>query len=177
MRPEQPVFGTNVAFSINTNWRNLPPILHKVKSYDCLIHKAKYCDEWTTMHIKTPINIHQSISIYDELQNGTYNPNTVALYSPGLPFNTSIYMYNISTCPYTVLDFGCRDRTGLFCEIIEVLSKYDIDVKGAYINTIGDAVNNIFYLTRDNDVLSTSYIDYIRNSLQSEIKQIDNDSY
>lgn len=176
MRYEKPIHGTNVGISIHANWRLLPPVLHTLKANNCSIHKAKYWDEWTSMYIKTP---HQfDVTKTHELLSGSFKfDKTMDLYSPGLPFNTCIHMYNISTCPYTILDFGCYDRTGLLCEIIEVLSKYDIEIKGAYINTIGNAVSNIFYITHSNAVLNEEYMEYMRNCLESNIRVKDTDSY
>ena len=170
---EKPVYGTNVAVSVKGHWKSLPPLLHKLKQHNCSIHKAKYWQECTSMYIKTPhdftydtfIGIASSIDLAQEKDN---------LYSPGLPFNTSIYLYNIQTSPYTVLDFGCLDRTGLFCETLEVLSLYDIEIQGAYINTIGNIVNNIFFITHNNKQLTDKYIEYIRNNLESEVKMQDN---
>lgn len=175
IRYEKPIYGTNVGISVRLNWRRLPPILHTLKANDCSIEKAKYWDDWTSMYIKTPKNT-TSVNVYDMVSQSIVAEST-SLYSPGLPLNTSIYMYNISTCPYTVLDFGCYDRTGLFCEILEVLSRYDIDVKGAYINTIGNVVSNIFYITHNNKLLTDAYIEYLRNNLEAEVKTKDNDSY
>lgn len=175
IRHEKPIFGTNVGISVHMNWRRLPSVLHTLKANDCTIKKAKYWQEWTSMYLKTPKDM-AAIDVTNMVSDSIITENS-SLYSPGLPFNTSIYMYNISTCPYTVLDFGCYDRTGLFCEILEVLSKYDIDVKGAYINTIGNVVSNIFYITHNGNILQDDYIEYLRNNLQAEVKTKDNDSY
>lgn len=182
IRSERPIYGTNVGLSVKANWRQLPPMLYKLKERDCSIEKAKYFQDWTSMYIKTPHNIQAKevhTMLEDEMLNGMYVANNISstLYSPGLPFNTTIYIYNISTCPYTVLDFGCYDRTGLFCEIIEVLSKYDIDIKAAYINTIGSVVSNIFYITHKDQKLNDKYIEYLRNNLDAEVRPQDTDSY
>jgi hypothetical protein len=176
---EKPIYGTNVGISVRTHWRNLPPILFKLKFHECSIQKAKYWEEWTTMYIKTPKK--QDYDFIADLIHSSadeeYNRYSTILYPAGLPYNTCIYMYNISTLPYTVLDFGCVDRTGLFCEIIELLGKYDIDIKGAYINTVGNVVTNIFYITHNDKKLSDEYIEYVRNNLESGVRSKHYDSY
>lgn len=174
---ENPIQCTNIGVSIKSHWRNLPPLLQDIKQNNGSIHKAKYWNECTSMYIKAP-----NTYTYDILKDSVETLNTVpqyesTLYSPGLPFNTTIYIYNIRTSPYTVLDFGCYDRTGLFCEILEVLSRYDIDIKGAYINTIGSVVSNIFFITHKEKQLSDQYIEYIRNNLEAEVRMQENDSY
>lgn len=175
VRHEKPIYGTNIGISVNVHWRQLPPVLHELKSRNCSIEKAKYWQSWTSMYIKSPSKF-LPMEI-DNMIMDSLTGETSTLYSPGLPFNTKIYIYNISTCPYTVMDFGCRDRTGLFCEILEVLSRYDIDVKAAYINTIGNVVSNIFYITHNDVALTEDYIEYIRNNLEAEVKTRDSDSY
>lgn len=174
VRFEKPIHGTTIAVSVHSNWRRLPPVLHTIKSMDCSIHKAKYWNEWTSMYIKSPHPISNQ-DLGNLIQTSLTSPDG-EMFSCGLPFNTSIHIYNISTCPYTVLDFGCIDRTGLFCEIIEALSKYDIEVQGAYINTIGTVVSNIFYITHNDELLSDAYIEYLRNNLEAEVK-LQHDSY
>ena len=174
IRHEKPIHGTNMAISIKTHWKQLPPILHELKRHDCSIHKAKYWHGWTSMYIKSPTRFKP-----DEVDRIVHESTDCepTLYTPSLPLQTTIYIYNISTLPFTVLDFGCVDRKGLFCEILEVLSKYDIDVKGAYINTIGNVVSNIFYITYKGDKLTVNYIEYIRNNMETEVKTQESDSY
>jgi UTP:GlnB (protein PII) uridylyltransferase len=180
---EKPIYGTNIGVSIKSHWRNLPPLLQELKQNNASIHKAKYWNECTSMYIKAP-----NTYTYDVIKETVSTINETpqyesTLYSPGvpgrpkLPFNTTIFIYNIGTSPYTVLDFGCYDRTGLFCEILEVLSRYDIDIKGAYINTIGSVVSNIFFITHNEKQLSDSYIEYIKNNLDAEVLMQENDSY
>lgn len=177
IRQEKPIYGTNVALSVKVGWKRLPPVLHNLKESDCSIQKAKYFGEWTSMYIKTPNNV-MADDVHRVVVNGLNEDMAMStLYSPGLPFNTKIFIYNISTCPYTVLDFGCFDRTGLFCEIIEVLSRYDINIEAAYINTIGNVVSNIFYITHKGSKLSDLYIEYLKNNLESEVKMQESDSY
>jgi UTP:GlnB (protein PII) uridylyltransferase len=99
------------------------------------------------------------------------------LYPQRLPYKTTVFIYNISTAPYTILDFGCLDRTGLFCEIIEVLARYDINIEGAYLNTIGNVVSNIFYITHNGKKLDDQYIEYLRNNLELEVRDQGDMSY
>ena len=176
IKHEKPIFGTNAAVSVKAHWRKLPPVLHTLKANNCSIHKAKYWDEWTSMYIKTPPSI-VAKDVYDMLSSVQEGTSETTLYSCGLPFNTCIHIYNICASPYTVLDFGCLDRTGLFCEIIELMSKYDVEIKGAYINTIGSIVSNIFYITYKNERLSDPYIEYLRNCLEIDVKHRVGDSY
>ena len=171
IKPEKPIHGTNVAFSVKANWKHLPPVLYTLKYNDCSIQKAKYWQEWTTMYIRSP---NYSQSYITDMIKSTTQDTTNTLVQTKLPFNTSIYMYNISVIPYTILDFGCIDKTGLFCNILEVLAKYDIEVEGAYINTIGNVVSNIFYITHNGKNLTDDYIEYIRNNLESDIGSSDN---
>lgn len=166
IRKEKPIIGTNFGISVKGNWKALPPFLHELKANDCSIHKAKYWEDWTSMYIKTPKTI-----TFESIEQMTTVTDDALSIPQKLPFNTTIYIYNISTVPYTVLDFGCYDRVGLLCEILEVLSKYDIDVKGAYVNTIGNVVSNIFYITHKNNKLDADYIEYLKNSLELQILQ------
>lgn len=178
---EKPIIGTHIGVSVTSHWRNLPPLLHEIKRNDCSIHKAKYWDDCTTLYVKAPsgYGYESFVDTVTNLENSDMWSMYTSYYpdSPGLPFNTSIYIYNIHTSPYTVLDFGCCDRVGLFCEILEVLSKFDIDIKGAYINTIGSVVSNIFFITHNDKQLSDVYIEYLRNNLESEVRSQNNDSY
>lgn len=164
IKQEKPIIGTNIGLSIKGNWKKLPPFLHELKAHECSIHKAKYWDNWTSMYMKTPRTI-----TFDCIEKMTHTTDDTAAIPQKLPFNTTIYIYNISTAPYTILDFGCHDRLGLMCEILEVLSRYDIDVKGAYVNTIGNIVSNIFYITHNDTKLDDMYIEYLKNSLELQI--------
>lgn len=164
IRQEKPILGCNIGISIQSNWRKLPPLLHELKANECSIQKAKYWDNWTSMYMKAPKHV-----TFETVQQMVVPPDEPVIIPHKLPFNTSIYLYNISTAPYTILDFGCSDRLGLLCEIFEVLSKYDIDVKGAYVNTIGNVVSNIFYITHCERKLDDRYIEYLRNNLESQV--------
>ena len=179
---EKPILNTNIGVSVKSHWRNLPPLLHELKRNECSIHKAKYWNECTSMYIKAPKEYtYKSMVDSAEALNDPlgvwYQQTSYLSSSQGLPHNTCIYIYNIQTAPYTVMDFGCCDKTGLLCEILEVLSKYEIDIKGAYINTIGSVVSNIFFITHNEKQLSETYIEYLRNNLEAEVRTNDNDSY
>jgi len=102
--------------------------------------------------------------------NGLVEIDEVPLHSQGLPSSTCVHIYNSVMFPYTMLDFGCTDRTGLFCEILEFLTPYDIDVQGAYINTIGNVANNMFYITKNNQKLDDAHIEFLQNSFEYELK-------
>lgn len=178
-REEKPIYGTDIGVSIRANWKRLPPILHKCKQLDLSIQKAKYWDEWTTMYLKRP-KTQTSVATFDDVIHGvkTLDMDEIGVLFPQrLPYKTSVYVYNISTAPYTILDFGCLDRCGLFCEILEVLARYDIEVVGAYINTIGNIVSNIFYITHRGMKLDDKYIEYLRNNLELEVRDQDETSY
>lgn len=158
-------------------WRQLPVLLHDVKRMNITIHKAKMVTDWTTMYMRVPFEqsteekvqiVRESLS---ELLLGTSELDTTPLYSLGLPASTIIHVYNNTIVPYTIMDFSCSDRTGLFCEILEFLSGFDIHVEGAYINTIGNVVNNIFYITRNGTKLSDEYIEFLNNLFEFELKK------
>jgi UTP:GlnB (protein PII) uridylyltransferase len=171
---EQPIHGTALGISVKAKWRTLPPLLHELKRMNLSIHKAKYWNEWTTMYIKHNQEIAMSGAkqTLEDILQGQLQVDEVPLYNNGLPPNTSISIYNISTFPFTILDFGCSDRTGLFCEILEFLSHYDIDVNGAYINTIGGIVSNMFYISRNKQKLDHAYIEYLSNTFEHEMKKL-----
>lgn len=177
-REEKPIYGTDIGVSIRANWKRLPPILHKCKQLDLSIQKAKYWDKWTTMYLKRPKQA--NVATLEEIINGVKTVDIEeggVLFPQRLPYKTSVYVYNISTAPYTILDFGCLDRCGLFCEILEVLARYDIEVEGAYINTIGNIVSNIFYITHRGTKLDDMYIEYLRNNLELEVRDQGETSY
>lgn len=175
-REERPIYGTDIGVSVRAHWKRLPPILHRCKQLDLSIQKAKYWDEWTTMYLKRPkVEQVQLSYIIDGVQQAIDEGGE--LYLQRLPYKTTVYVYNISTAPYTILDFGCVDRTGLFCEILEVLARYDIEIKGAYINTIGNIVSNIFYITYKGEKLDDKYIEYLKNNLELEVRDQGDVSY
>lgn len=175
-REEKPIHGTDIAVSVRANWKRLPPVLHKCKQLDLTITKAKYWSNWTTLYMKKlgPAKHLNATAIMDavETEDAVVAPTVLCR----LPYHTSVSIYNISTLPYTVLDFSCFDRVGLFCEIIEVLGRYDVDVRGAYINTIGGVVSNIFFITHSGKALDDAHIEYLRNNLEYEIRDVQ-DSY
>jgi hypothetical protein len=175
---EKPIYGTSIGVSVHANWRKLPPLLHEIKRLDLSIHKAKYWDHWTTMYLAFPKIVGAPRYIdFEDILKGVDETDNSPLYTPGLPFNTTLYMYNISTAPYTVVDFACIDRPGLFCEILELLQRYDIEVNGAYINTIGSVVSNIFYISRNGRKLDDNYIAFIKNNMEFDIRHRGADSY
>jgi len=175
---EQPIYGTSVGLSLQSNWRALPSFLHEVKRLDMSVHKAKYWSDWTTMYLKhSRLSSAEAISAIEGVLEKPISDDITPLYTSGLPLNTSICMYNISTTPFTILDFGCIDRPGLMCEVLELLSRYDIDVKYAYINTIGTVVSNIFYISYRGKKLTDDYISYIRNNMEFDIRNGGWDSY
>ncbi len=176
-KEEKPIYGTDIGVSIKAHWKHLPPILHGLKKLDISIHKAKYWEEWTTMYLKTPKTAVAPLPLTEIFKDSMVTSDDLPMYSQKLPYSTCVYIYNISTAPYTILDFGCQDRTGLFCEILEVLSSYDIEVNGAYINTIGNVVSNIFYITHKDKKLDDDYMSYIRNNLEIEMRTQDLNSY
>lgn len=176
-REERPIYGTDIGVSIRSHWKDLPPVLHRFRQLDLSIHKAKYWNEWTTMYLKAPKAQLRPPNIAEVFLDDAVVADDMPLYHQTLPYNTCIYIYNISTSPFTVLDFGCMDRTGLFCEILEVLAAFDIEIVGAYINTIGSVVSNIFYITYKGRKLDDSYINFIRNNLEFEMHSQDLNSY
>lgn len=173
-RQERPIHGTTIGLSVKSHWKCLPPVLHRIKDLDLSIQKAKYWDNWTTMYLKGPHQVDVTDIFQTDRENIGYD---MPLYHQRLPYNTCIYIYNISTSPYTVMDFGCIDRTGLFCEILEVLANYDVDVKGAYLNTIGNVVSNIFFITYRGKKLDDKYIEFLRNNLEFEMRNQEQNSY
>lgn len=175
-RQEKPIYGSNIGVSVRSHWKNLPVVLHRMKDLDLSIQKAKYWDNWTTMYLKGPRQIEVD-DIFRDRQDRDDIGYDMPLFHQKLPYNTCIYIYNISTSPYTVMDFGCIDRTGLFCEILEVLASYDIDVKGAYLNTIGNVVSNIFFITYRGHKLDDKYIEFLRNNLEFEMRNQEYNSY
>ena len=175
-RQERPIYGTSIGVSVRSHWKNLPVVLHRIKDLDLSIQKAKYWDNWTTMYLKGPQQV-EITDIFRDPRDDETEGIDLPLYHQKLPYNTCIYIYNISTAPYTVMDFGCIDRTGLFCEILEVLASYDIEVKGAYINTIGKVVSNIFYITYRGSKLSDEYMEFLRNNLEFEMRNQEQNSY
>lgn len=176
-KEETPIYGTDIGVSIRSKWKDLPPILHRFRQLDLSVHKAKYWNDWTTMYLKAPKTKTRPVLLTDVFHDECVYVDNMPLYHQKLPYNTCIYIYNISTLPYTILDFGCIDRTGLFCEILEILAGFDIEVTSAYINTIGTAVSNIFYITYRGRKLDDSYINFIRNNLEFEMHAPDANSY
>lgn len=172
---ERPVYNCELAMSIKTQWRQLPYFLHELKRMNVNIHKAKMHKDWTTMHMKlsaSDVNtIYNDRHHMERVLSGISEIDDVPLHSLGLPQTTCVHIYNTMTFPYTLLDFGCTDRTGLFCEILEFLTPYDIELQGAYINTIGNVANNMFYITRNNQKLDNTYIDFLHNSFEYELKK------
>lgn len=169
-RLEKPIHGTSIGMSVYSKWRRLPIFLHELKRMDITIHKAKMHNDWTTMYLRTeePEEKRRNLEL---VLSGNTEIDEVPLYIQGLNPNTNIYVYNITTFPYTVMDFGCQDRTGLMCEILEFLSPFDIEVRGAYINTIGGIATNMFYITRHGEKLDNAYIEYLSNMLEYELKK------
>lgn len=182
---EKPIHYTHIGLSVQMPWRQLPSLLHDVKRMNITIHKAKMVNDWTTMYMRVPYEYSTEEKVHMVKENlvqtleGTADVDLVPLYSLGLPASTTIHVYNNSVVPYTIMDFSCSDRTGLFCEILEFLSSFDIHVEGAYINTIGNIVNNIFYISRNGSKLSEEYIVYLNNLFEYELKkkQLDHNNY
>lgn len=169
-RIEKPIYGTSIGLSVYSKWRTVPLFLHELKRMDITIHKAKMHNEWTTMYLKTD-NAEIRRRDLELILSGNVEINDMPLYQQGLNASTNIHIYNISTFPYTVIDFGCHDRTGLLCEILEFLAPFDIDVRGAYINTIGTIATNMFYVTRHGERLDNAYIEYLSNMMEYELKK------
>lgn len=182
---EKPIHYTHIGLSVHMPWRQLPSLLHDVKRMNITIHKAKMVQDWTTMYMRVPFEFSTDDKLHMVKDNllqtlqGTSDLDLVPLYSLGLPSSTTIHVYNNSVVPYTIMDFSCSDRTGLFCEILEFLAGFDIHVEGAYINTIGNIVNNIFYISRNGSKLSEEYIVYLDNLFEYELKkkQLDHNNY
>jgi UTP:GlnB (protein PII) uridylyltransferase len=178
-KPEPKMHGTDVGISLQGHWRSIPPVLYRCKALDLSVYKAKYWNEWTTMYLKSTVPAKPAIDIdtlMEPFAQEDRQLDTVELVAPQkrrFPSNTTVFMYNISTVPYTIMDFGCNDRIGLFCEVLEILSRYDIDIKGAYINTIGNVVSNIYFITYKGQKLDDTYVEYIRNSLENEMLHTD----
>lgn len=169
-RIERPIHGTSIGISVYAKWKSLPVFLHELKRMDITIHKAKMHNDWTTMYLRTN-DAESKQHALELILTGNAEVDEVPLYAQGLSNTTNIYVYNITTFPYTVVDFGCKDRTGLLCEILEFLAPYDIEVRGAYINTIGDIATNMFYVTRNGEKLDTPYIEYLSNMMEYELKK------
>lgn len=170
-RIEKPIHGSSIGMSVYAKWKTLPVFLHELKRMDITIHKAKMHNDWTTMYLKTKDDARLKQQTLERVLNGKQEIDEAPLYLNGLCPNTNIYVYNITTFPYTVMDFNCQDRTGLMCEILEFLAPYDIEVRGAYINTIGTIATNMFYITRHGDKLDTTYIEYLSNLMEFELKK------
>lgn len=169
-RIEKPIHGTSIGLSVYSQWRHIPIFLHELKRMDITIHKAKMHDQWTTMYLRTdkPVEHRRDIEL---VLSGHSEVDEVPLYAQGLNTTTNIHVYNISTFPYTVVDFGCQDRTGLLCEILEFLAPFNIEVRGAYINTIGNVATNMFYITRKGERLDDAHIEYLSNMMEYELKK------
>lgn len=169
-RLEKPIHGTSIGISVYAKWKTLPVFLHELKRMDITIHKAKMHNDWTTMYLRTT-DAEEKQRNLELMLTGNIEVDEAPLYAQGLSSSTNIYVYNITTFPYTVVDFGCQDRTGLMCEILEFLSPYDIEVRGAYINTIGNIATNMFYITRNGEKLDAPYIEYLSNMMEYELKK------
>ncbi len=168
-RLEKPIHGSSIGLSVYSNWRTIPVFLHELKRMDITIHKAKMHDQWTTMYLKADKPMERTKQL-EKVLSGYAEIDNIPLYAQGLSTTTNIHVYNISTFPYTVIDFGCQDRTGLLCEILEFLSPFDIEVRGAYINTIGTIATNMFYVTRNGQRLDDAHIEYLSNMMLYELQ-------
>lgn len=170
-RIERPIHGTSIGMSVYAKWKTLPVFLHELKRMDITIHKAKMHNDWTTMYLKTSGDVLLKTNALERVLTGNQEVDEVPLYLNKLCPNTQIFVYNITTFPYTVMDFNCQDRTGLMCEILEFLAPFDIEVRGAYVNTIGSIATNMFYITRHGEKLKDEYIEYISNLMEYELKK------
>ncbi|MFB0933583.1 MAG: ACT domain-containing protein, partial [Pseudomonadales bacterium] len=69
----------------------------------------------------------------------------------------------------TVLEIICPDRPGLLTIIAEVLAEFDISLQGAKITTLGEKVEDLFYLP-GNKVDTESLAQRLRQELDGHVE-------
>ncbi len=174
-RLEKPIHNSQMGISFQSSWRHIPLVLHEMKRVNLSISKAKFHDSWTTLYINsidpdTHATIHRP-HLVNVLQ-GRVQLDQEPLYNQGLHPSTVIRMFNLSNYPYTVLDFQCGDRVGLFCEILEFLTPYDIQIHHAYCNAQKYIASNMFFITnKQGNMLTPEEIEFFSNIFEYDLKK------
>lgn len=174
-RLEKPIHNSQMGISFQAPWRQVPLVLHEMKRVDLSICKAKVIGSWTTLYIKSADPMVHAAVHHDHIVNvlqGRVLLDHDPLYHSGLDPNTQIHLYNLANYPYTALYFSCPDRVGLFCEILEFLAPYDIQIHRAYCNAQQFITSNIFFITnRQGQLLSPEEMDFFRNLFEYDLKK------
>lgn len=174
-RMEKPIHNSQLGISFQSNWRQVPLVLHELKRVNLSVSKAKMHESWTTLYIKS-LDPQSHASVHNDhivdIFQGRVSLDMDPLYHQGLHPNTKVHIYNISTYPYTVMHFSCPDRLGLFCEILEFLAPYNIQLHRAYVNAQEFIASNMFFISNlQGQPLSPLEIEFLQNLFEYDLKR------
>ncbi len=182
-RHEKPVHNSQLGISFQLEWRKVPYFLHELKRKNVSIFKAKLHHSLTTLYLNSEesnVSAIEHKSYLEDVLKGAVAIDDVPMYQSGLHPNTNINVFNTPILPYTVINFSCPDRVGLFCEILEFLSPYSLEVVHGYCNSVNSVATNLFYITdQDGRQLTYDHVEFISNLFEHDLKKrmIDTDLY
>lgn len=174
-RVEKPVHNSQLGLSFQLEWRKVPYFLHELKRKNVSVFKARLHHCWTSLYLNSEES-NVSAAIYqpylEEVLKGSVAIDDTPMYQSGLHPGTNITVYNTPTLPYTVINFSCPDRVGLFCEMLEFLAPYNIEVAHGYCNSVNSIATNLFFITDPHgDRLTPKNIEFIRNLFEYDLKK------
>lgn len=161
--------------TVKTDWRNLPVILDGFRNIHLNIRRAHITESASTFYMKDLSNKINDENMKAELTKIINMENTMSLgfkYARmRLPLDTQILMYNVPTNNYTTMEFGCNDRIGLLCDLLQFLEPLSVDLKESYVTTVGNFAHNIIHLSKGDKPLSDEDMMYIYNVFEYEAKE------
>jgi [protein-PII] uridylyltransferase len=122
-----------------------------------LTSDKKYCFSTYVVleHDYTPISRPDRFTrLQSRLEEQLKHPNTPLPASHGLRkrqpsairFTTQVYFDDIPEKNYTIMTLITRDRPGLLAQVGKIMVKYKISLQKAKISTLGDRVEDFFYI-------------------------------
>jgi len=83
--------------------------------------------------------------------------------------NTETSLGNNASMPYSILEVLCPDRPGLLAKVAGIFVEMDITLHNAKITTLGENVEDVFFITDSDDNPITD--EQTSLSLQAEIRK------
>lgn len=170
---------------VQAPWRRLPPLLHAFREVPLDIRKAHMDRSTATIYLKPLDRLYMN----DDEKEDTAQVRRildagVELERPGsgasavrLPRETEVSIFNVSTVPYTILEFRCPDRVGLMHDLFELMAAMPYEIEAAYVSTdlANRAAHNLLYLTRgrghEREKLGHTDMEYVRHVFEYDAKE------